>query len=163
VKLQYQRGVYRISEWAHLTNAHALLGPGTIQGLKEVGEPLGRGLLLLSETSAQGNLITPDYSQAVIDMARKHSDFVMGFITQKRRIDDPSFIHFTPGVHLAAEGDALGQSYNSPEWAIGEQGSDIILVGRGITQAEDPVKAAQNYQKAGWEAYEMLLSSGCRN
>lgn len=49
VQLQYQKGIYKISAWAHITNAHPLPGPGIIQGLKEIGQPLGRGLLLLAK------------------------------------------------------------------------------------------------------------------
>jgi len=154
VKYQYQNGIYNIADWAHITNAHTVPGPGIIEGLKEVGLPKGRGLLLLAEMSSKGTLAKGDYTEATLQMAKEHKDFVIGFITMRQLIDDPCFINMTPGVQLTAGGDKLGQQYNTPENVIGKQLSDIIIVGRGIYGSADPVAEAKKYQMAGWKAYK---------
>jgi uridine monophosphate synthetase len=158
VQLQYTRGVYHMADWADIVNAHTLPGPGIIEGLKVAGLPKGRGLLLLAQMSPKGNLLDEDYTQASIAMAEQHADFVIGFIAMGQLNNNPAWIYLTPGIHMASNGDAMGQQYVSPEQAILERGTDVIIVGRGIYEAENPLTAARAYRKAGWEAYQQRVS-----
>jgi uridine monophosphate synthetase len=155
VQLQYRSGVYHIADWADMVNAHILPGPGIIEGLKSVGLPQQRGLLLLAEMSSTGNLLDTAYVKATIAMAQQHKDFVIGFIAQHKLCDDPDFIYLTPGVNLSeGSGDQLKQSYSHPTTVIGKRGSDIIIVGRAIYHAESPRQAAQKFRDLGWQAYQ---------
>lgn len=151
VKHQYQGGVFRIAEWADLVNAHILPGPGVIEGLREVGLPRGRGLLLLAQMSSRGHLLDENYSRRAVSMAQEYSDFVVGFIAQKKMAD--GFLTMTPGVKMRKGGDGLGQQYQTPEFVVKEEGSDIIIVGRGIYEADDPIREAERYRQISWRAY----------
>lgn len=153
VKWQYQQGMYRIVDWSDMTNAHTVPGEGIISGLKEVGLPKERGLILLAQMSSKGTLAKDQYTQATVDMALRHRDFVFGFICREKLTEDPGFIHLTPGVSIARSGDSLGQQYLTPQHVIGENHSDIIIVGRGIYEAKNPVIAAQTYREQAWAAY----------
>lgn len=155
VKWQYQSGIYHIADWSHITNAHLTPGPGIIEGLKEVGLPRGRGLLLLAEMSSKGALTHP--KQAVL-WAKEHEEFVIGFICRQKLSDHPSLIHMTPGVKRVEGGDHLGQQYLTPEKVIGQLHSDVIIVGRGIYAHSDPRSEAAIYRKLGWQSYINRIS-----
>lgn len=132
----------------------------TFEGIGE--PPLERGLLLLAQMSSAGNLLDAPYTQACVDIARKHKDFVMGFIAQKSLNTDPAdqFFTMTPGCQLPLDGetevhgDGKGQQYSTPANLIAHLGTDIIIVGRGIIKAIDPIFEAERYRVKGWEAYE---------
>ncbi|XP_073329392.1 uridine 5'-monophosphate synthase [Pagrus major] len=160
VKHQYEGGLYQISSWSHIVNAHAVPGPGVVKGLSAVGKPLGRGCLLIAQMSSQGSLATGEYTKAVLQMAEEQPDFVFGFICGSKVSKKPEFIHMTPGVQMQAGGDVLGQQYSTPEEVLCDKGSDVIIVGRGILEAPDRLEAAESYRKAGWEAYTKRLGSG---
>lgn len=159
VKQQYAGGLYQIADWADIINAHTLPGPGIISGLKEAGAVKNRGLLLLAEMSSANNLFDWNYTQKTLQFAAQFPDFVMGFISQKKLLDEPQWIYMTPGVQFATTNDNLGQQYHTPDKVIIENQSDIIIVGRGIIKASDPLLAAKHYRTAGWQAYLKRLSA----
>jgi len=165
VALQYSRGVHRIASWSHITNAHPVPGPGIITGLASIGQPLGRGLLLLAEMSSAGTLAAGAYTTAAISMARAHRDFVIGFIAMKRFDSQEDFLILTPGVGLDVKGDAMGQQYRTPREVILDSGCDVIIVGRGIygkdEGSEDGVikREAERYRGEGWKAYLERLAA----
>jgi uridine monophosphate synthetase len=125
--------------------------------------PWDRGLLILAQMSSQGNYMTPEYTRACQEAARENKDFVMGFISQESLNTEAAdnFISMTPGVQLPPEGDedeavagdGLGQQYNTPAKLVGDAGSDIIIVGRGILKAAAPRAEAERYRRRAWKAY----------
>lgn len=152
VREQYRGGIYAISEWADIINAHIIPGPGIIDGLKDIGLKKERGLLLLAQMSSEGALTAEPYAHQAVAMAQQHPDFVIGFISMQRLSSDPTHLHMTPGIQLEQNKDAFGQQYRTPESAI-TAGTDILIVGRGIYGAKNPCQEALLYKNRGWEAY----------
>jgi uridine monophosphate synthetase len=126
------------------------------EALDHLGSPpYFRSLLLLAQMSSANNFFSAEYTAACLHHARENKDFVMGFIAQQalNQAPEDNFITMTPGVQLQAGGDGMGQQYNTPSKVIGEGGTDIIIVGRGIYGVKDRKAAALEYRKQGWQAY----------
>lgn len=168
VKNQYTKGIFHIIEWADIVNAHAIPGPGIVNGLRDEVEAHNmldrRGILLLAQMSSKGNLITNDYTKQVVAMANEHADFVTGFIGAGMgslpllvELARPGFIIMTPGVKLAGSGDKLGQQYNHPE-AVVAAGADVTIVGRDIWQSAKPLSQAKQYRQLAWRAYQQRIA-----
>ncbi len=152
VQQQYVNGIYKIAEWADIVNAYVISGPDIVKALQEVAvkynEP--RGVLLIAQLSSANNLITPEHTQAVVSIAQQYPEFVIGFIAQQ--MQDKNFLTFTPGISFEQKADNLGQRYNTPEYAIQERGTDIVIVGRAIYHAKDPHAVATEYRQRAWQA-----------
>lgn len=167
VKNQYSGGIYKINEWADLSDIHIISGKSTISSLQEIilqdKKSFPKGLLLISQMSTQDNLINNDIIiQNSLNIAHEYSNIICGFICQQRlsnKLEDLGFIYCTPGVHLCENQDHLGQHYNTPEYIIYYQLSDIIIVGRGILASENKLKTAQEYRKQSWLAYQKRINS----
>ena len=154
VRLQYNCGIFKIIEWADLVTAHTISGPSVVTGLKCEAQKMNdkRGVLLIAEMSSHANLLTKANVEAAYNLAKEHADFVSGFICQHQITTDPTVLHFTPGVSMSCDSDSLGQRYVTPEIAIAN-GTDVAIVGRGITSANDVQNAAQEYQERLYDLY----------
>ncbi|CAK9834031.1 Uridine 5'-monophosphate synthase [Anthophora retusa] len=153
VALQYQKGLYKIAEWADVVTVHAIAGQSIIDGLKSslqnINEP--RGFFVLAEMSSKGALTTGEYIQSAVAMAQ-NSDMVAGIVCQSNIFLNLGLVQLTPGVKLLKSSDDLGQQYNTPE-AVVNAGADLAVVGRGITEAQDKLATTLEYKKELWAAY----------
>ena len=155
-------------EPANSPRSYEEFGEEVYPGIEEA--PLERGLLILAQMSSKGNFMTREYTNACVESAREHKNYVIGFISQEtlNTKPDDQFISMTPGCQLPpkhvdestqVEGDGKGQQYNTPQKIIGQMGNDIVIVGRGIINAADPVREAERYRKRAWDAYEERIGS----
>ncbi|XP_066145630.1 uridine 5'-monophosphate synthase-like isoform X2 [Euwallacea fornicatus] len=137
-----------------LVTVHSLFGKGVLDAIQGIESAKETGVFLLAETSASESLITDTYTKATLELASEFPDLVAGIVCQNQLfLDHPGMIQLTPGVKVGDKGDTLGQRYNSPEYVVVEKGADIAVVGRGITEAKDPVVAAKNYRDLLWQSY----------
>lgn len=156
VQQQASKGVHHITDWADIVTVHTVAGDGTLKGIKAAQPNVGQ--LLLAQMSSEGTLAEGDYTKKTVALAEHNLDCVVGLICREKLSDNPAIVHLTPGVHAVVKGDTMGQQYLTPERVIKELGSDVIIVGRGITQAHDPRAAAHEYRTAGWQAYVDTMS-----
>ncbi len=156
VRMQYRSGIYRIADWADFVTVHLIAGEAILDGLFEGLSQ--RSSFLLAKMSAKDNLISENYTRKVIEIGKRRSSVVSGFIGHGQTIDEIASLRrkfpadlllLMPGVQLGNKGDNLGQSYITPEMAI-SGGADAIIVGRGITHSQNPSDAVKRYQEAAW-------------
>lgn len=166
VQKQYHEGTLRISEFAHIVNFSILGGEGIADALdrvvtaQEFPHPGERAFIFLAEMTSKGSFATGEYTAKCVELARKYPESMIGWVAtrslsdmgREQASDTEDFLVFTTGVNLTSKGDDLGQQYQTPASAIAE-GSDFLIAGRGIYASDDPLKAAEEYRKEGWEAY----------
>lgn len=159
VSLQYSI----IQSWADLVTVHSLPGDGVLEAIKLVSTNSAspRGAFVVAEMSCKGNLITPQYTKAVIRQASAYPEVVVGVVCQSPELfTSPGIIQLTPGVCATAGSDNLGQQYFTPDTVVKCKGADIAVVGRAIVQADDPAVAAKTFQQQLWQAYTERISQG---
>ncbi|XP_076650060.1 rudimentary-like [Halictus rubicundus] len=157
VSLQYQKGIYKIAEWADIVTVHAVAGKSIVDGLSKVleNENQPRGIFILAQMSSKGALTNNEYVANAVSIAHS-SNLVTGIVCQSHIFKTPGLIQLTPGVKLTQSSDDLGQQYNTPESVV-NSGADLAVVGRGITEAKDKLVAALVYKQELWAAYKKRL------
>ena len=163
VRLQYHKGIYQISSWSDFVTAHLVAGEGTLLGLFDNFDK--GAAFVLGRMSSKDNLIDDNYTRKTIEIAKKHSNMVSGFIghgkdkydlqSYKRKLPSGMLL-LVPGVKLQKGYDNLGQQYLSVEDAM-LGGADCIIVGRGIIKSENISETAELYRKTAWEIYKNKL------
>ena len=161
ISLAQMGGVYDIQNWADLVTAHLISGPDIVDGLQAAWTDVNRkgGVLLLAQMSSRGNLLHSAYTDAVVSTGLSHPG-VFGFIGNgsnseelrelRKKVGSDKMI-WTPGVNFSNEDGEMGQRYGDPYEAV-MAGSDGIIIGSGIHQADSPPVAARAYAEASWQA-----------
>jgi uridine monophosphate synthetase len=148
---QFTSEPLKISTWADLVTVHVVAGSLSVEALKPALN--NTGIIIVAEMSTKDTITSEEYTKKAIEIAENHSDVVVGIVSQNFRPTHPGQLMFTPGINLDSEGDSKGQVYNAPEEAFLERGIDIMIVGRGIYQSDNPADMAERYREIGWNSY----------
>jgi len=159
VKYQFISNHYNIPNWADLVTVHLTAGASLVDALADSGKLDETALIAIVGLSSSDTLTDQAYIRRAMEIVIDKKQYFSGIVAQHDLLGkENGLLQFTPGINLSSKGDKHGQTYNSPEKAFSHKATDIIIVGRGIYRAEDPVNAAKTYQKAGWQAYEAAVS-----
>jgi uridine monophosphate synthetase len=157
VRKQYRKGIYKIKDWSDFVTVHGIPGKGILQGLFD--GTTERSGFLLAKMSSRGNLMNDTYTRKIFEMGAAHPQWVSGYIVHAHNKEElkrlknkirPGQLLLMPGVKLEKDTDSLGQQYTGVEEAIAG-GADLIIVGRGIINAENPGETARQYKERSWK------------
>ena len=154
---QFTSDSYNISEWADFITVHVVAGSSSLSALKSTNKLNSCGLIVVAEMSTVDTLTDLNYTNKAIQISQDHKDIVVGIVAQNHRPKHKGQLLFTPGINIDIKGDNLGQSYNTPQVAFNQKGTDVMIVGRGIYRAEKPGIKAEEYKRIGWKAYNGRL------
>lgn len=153
VMQQFTAAPLSIADWADAVTVHVVAGSSSIEALKATGKLDTTALIVVAEMSTKDTLTSKKYTLKAIDIAEDHKDVVLGTVSQNYRSDNPGIMMLTPGINTDRKKDGMGQTYNHPDEAFSKRGVDIMIVGRGIYQAQNPRLQSEIYRKIGWESY----------
>lgn len=122
------------------------------------------GIIIISDMSNEINNyflddIIHEYNNFKIKNINENSKDIVGIVTQKNNINNPSLLYFTPGVRINHENDVNNdQKYRTVEQALVQDNCDVIIVGSGIYESKDVEKTAEIYKMLGWTSYKKKIN-----
>ena len=152
-KNQFIGGIYKIREWADFITSHGIVGEGQVKQFNNL-RYRNQYVLLVANMSNDGNLIDQSYTNKVMEIAKNNEDSILGMISQKRLDNSKDFLYFTPGIKFDNKNDNSDQRYNTPKVAI-QNGSDILIIGRGIIESSNMLETCKEYQCEAWKYYKL--------
>ena len=141
-KHQLYGGIYKINTWADFISVNPVAGHNMLDIIRDEKEKgfVTPGIFLLAEMSSNRNLMNGIYTENVIEIARNNQDLVSGIINQSIPLERISpFLSITPGISKNVTTDSYDQQYKT----ISDNNisnNDLFVIGRGIYEADDPVK-----------------------
>lgn len=154
VKYQFISKHYNIPAWADMVTVHLTAGASLVEALADSGKLDDTALIAIVGLSSSDTLTDLAYIQRAMEIVNDKKQYFAGIVAQHNLLGSESgLLQFTPGINISTKGDKHGQTYNTPEKAFSSKATDIMIVGRGIYRAENPVEAAITYKKEGWDAY----------
>ena len=149
---------------AHLVTTHEVQGFHALKAINDIAQQLyeedgiPRGAISLLYMTSEGHHFGPIFEDLIED-ANKYcaaGGVVAGSSPNALQYAcgklDLGILIFSPGIKIKGKKGERGQTYGHPFNAV-THGTDIIIVGSGIYGSSDPVKAAREYRKEGWEGY----------
>jgi len=153
---------------AHMVTTHEVQGFHALKAINDMAKKLyeidkiPRGGISLLYMTPEGHMFDLIFDR-LIDDANKYG--VVGGVVAGRDLNalyhamarlELGILIFSPGIKIEERKGERGQTYGHPFHAV-KHGTDIIIVGSGIYKSKDPVKAAREYRKEGWEGYQERL------
>lgn len=151
VKKQFENSL--LEGLAESATVHPIAGPGSIHALNEFDVS---SILVVEMSNANAPSLESIRPQFV-KMAKENESAVSGFVCQSRAKCEAgdAFVYMTPGVHLDSATDGSDQRYRTCYDAIALQRNDAVIVGRGISQADNPLIETQRYRKEAWQSLSL--------
>ncbi len=144
--LQISQGVHKISSWADFVTIHVIAGEASLKAIEDWDDESKPALIPILEMSSKGALTDAHYIAKCKEFIGKYNS-VVGAVCQTTSLDK-HLLKFTPGIHLSSTGDTKGQQFNTPQFAVENQHSHFLIIGRGLYEAAQPQVAIENYLQA---------------